>query len=507
MIDIKQTIYSFNRDEEEKQFELVAKKNSLPYVDLMGYPILLDVLKIIPQETAEKEKVVAYLRAGNDVKIATSNPTNQNLQSILLKIEKAIDARFTLAVCSNSSLNYALSLYNQVPESTSSEKIEVTGISKEKFAQDIKNLVELKDKIKNVPTTELLDVLFTGAIISEASDIHLEPQESNLQVRYRVDGVLQNIATLPLQSYQVLNSRIKYLAGLKLDLRNVPQDGRFDFKASGRAIDVRISTLPAAFGEIIEMRLLPKDKTFITLDQLGFSPEYIKMIREAAKKPQGIVFNTGPTGSGKTTTLYAILAELNKPGVKLITLEDPIEYRLKGVDQSQVEPDKGYTFATGLRSILRQDPDIIMVGEIRDDETATTAIQAAMTGHLVLTTLHTNNAPTAIPRLLDMGVKPYLLGGSINLIIAQRLVRKICVNCHGKGCDICGKTGYKGRIVIAELLVPTKEIEELIQRKATLREFTEAAKKAGMKSMLEDGMDKVKQGITTEEEVLRVTQE
>ncbi|OGD66254.1 hypothetical protein A3F08_02545 [Candidatus Berkelbacteria bacterium RIFCSPHIGHO2_12_FULL_36_9] len=276
---------------------------------------------------------------------------------------------------------------------------------------------------------------------------------------------------------------------------------------SGKQVDVRVSTLPTAYGESVSMRLLLKDSKFIKLDELGFNPEGIKIIREAISKPHGIIFNTGPTGSGKTTTLYAILSELNKPSVKIVTLEDPIEYRIKGVDQSQIEPEAGYTFATGLRSVLRQDPNIIMVGEIRDADTATTAINAAMTGHLVLTTLHTNNAPSSIPRLLDMGVKPYLLGGTINLIIAQRLVRMICQNCHGKGCEVCNQSGFKGRTVVAELLVPTKEIEDLINKGASVREFEEAAKKAGMISMLEDGMKKVAAGITTKEENDRVTRE
>ena len=507
-MDINKTLKYISREEEEKQTILLADKFKLPFINLMDYPILPDVLHIIPQDIAEKEKIVAYIKVGQKVKFATCQPDNKNLSSTINTIAEAADYEISLSVCSQSSYRYAMELYKLFPKTgATKQKVEITEEKKENFKQDIKNLVDLKDKISKVSTTELLDVIFAGAVATESSDIHLEPEEGKMMIRYRIDGVLQNIADLPLTAHKMLVTRIKYLSKLKLDIMNKPQDGRFDAVVAGKQVDVRVSTLPTAYGESISMRLLLKDSKFIKLDELGFSPEGIKLIRDAISKPHGIIFNTGPTGSGKTTTLYAILSELNKPGVKIITLEDPIEYRISGVDQSQIEPDAGYTFATGLRSVLRQDPNIIMVGEIRDADTATTAINAAMTGHLVLTTIHTNNAPSAIPRLLDMGIKPYLLGGTINLIIAQRLVRKLCSNCHGKGCDVCNKTGYKGRTNVAELLVPTKEIEDLISRGSTVREFEEAAKRAGMISMEEDGLRKVKEGITSEEEVRRVTRE
>jgi len=510
MAKIDQILNFFKHTEEEKQYQALAKKYKLPYVYLVGHPIPPNILNLIPPETAREKKLVAYLKSGKIIKVATTDPGSKNLLKTLEDLKKNLGFDFSLSLCSNSSLNYALAMYNQADSQKSlGQATEIVGTEKTTptTATEIKNLADLKDKIQKVPTTQVLEVLFTGALVSEATDIHLEPQEKEAQVRYRIDGILHNIAKLPLNVYQTLNSRIKYLAHLKLDVKDMPQDGEFEITSLGKKIDVRVSTLPAVFGEVIEMRILPKEKKFLSLDQLGFTPEHIKIIRQAIHQPQGIIFNTGPTGSGKTTTLYAILSELNKPGVKIITLEDPIEYHLKGIEQSQIKPEKGYTFITALRSALRQDPDILMIGEIRDSETAATAIQAAMTGHLVLTTFHTNNAPATLPRLLDMGIKPYLLAGSINLIIAQRLVRKICPHCQGKGCLQCHNTGFRGRTLIAELLVPNQEIEDLIQKKASLRDFERTAQKTGMITMMEDGMNKVKQGITTKEEVLRVTKE
>lgn len=502
------TMQMMRHEDEENKAKALAKKNNLGYVELIGYPILYDTLSFIPQEISSKYFIVSYLKVDDKLKIATNNPENPDLKNILNEIKTKTKLNPILMVCSDTSLRYSQALYEKLKkESKTTEKVEVTTKSEEEFSAKIKNLAQMKERISQVPATEVMNILFAGAVIAESSDIHLEPTENNLRVRYRIDGVLQDIINLPKQVEHVVNSRIKYLAKLKLDIKDRPQDGRMDVVAAGVPIDIRVSSIPSAFGETFVMRLLPKNKKFITLEDLGFSPSYIKIVEKAIAKPTGIIFNTGPTGSGKTTTNYAILDKVNKPDVKIITLEDPIEYKIEGIEQSQVEEEKGYTFASGLRSILRQDPDIIMVGEIRDEETATIAMQAAMTGHLVLTTLHTNDAAVAIPRLMDMGVKPYLLAGAINLIIAQRLVRKIHNVCGGKGCQECNNTGYKGRIAIAELLVPNEKIEKLILQNATISEFEEAARESGMKSMYEDGMEKVKLGLTTKEEVLRVTQE
>lgn len=375
------------------------------------------------------------------------------------------------------------------------------------YASEVKGITDLRETISQVSTTSLLDVVFAGAINTNASDIHIEPIANNCRLRLRIDGVLQDISTLPFESYKKIVSRVKYLAKLKLDVVNLPQDGRFQFAVADEQIDVRVSTLPTAYGELLEMRLLRSKAILLKLDQLGFAAETIAEIKNAATAPNGIIFSVGPTGSGKTTTLYAILNHLNKSNVKIITLEDPIEYKIAGIDQSQIEPSKGYTFSKGLRAALRQDPDILMVGEVRDAETAQIALHSALTGHLVLSSLHVNSASAALPTLIEMGVPTYLLAGCINLIVAQRLVRKFCQKCGGKGCEICHLTGYLGRTAISEVLQSSAKIEELIARKSSLREFEQAARLQGMKTMLEDGMDKVKAGITSEEEVRRVTRD
>lgn len=508
MSTIDTTLQMMKRKEEEDEAKAVAKKYNLGYVSLVGYPILFDILTKISQEDSQKYSLVSYLKTEGKLKAATAHPENSELKQFIENLKKSTKLGIELMVCSPSSLAYGQGLYTALKkEIKTQERVEIKTSREKDFAKEIKNLADLKEKISQVPTTQLLEILFAGAVLAEASDIHLEPEENNLRLRYRIDGVLHDVIKLPKEAEHVLTSRIKYLAKLKLDVADQPQDGRFDVVAAGISIDIRTSVIPSAFGETIVLRLLPKDKKFLTLEKLGFREEYIKIIRQAAAKPNGIIFNTGPTGSGKTTTDYAILSELNKPGIKIITLEDPIEYKIEGIDQSQIEPERGYTFAAGLRSALRQDPDIIMVGEVRDGETATIATQSAMTGHLVLTTLHTNNAPGAIPRLLDMGVKPYLLAGTINLIIAQRLVRKIHQECKGRGCAICNNSGYKGRTTISELLVPNKRIEGLIERKASLAEFMDVAREIGMRTMREDGLEKVRQGITTKEEIDRVTQD
>lgn len=508
MSTIDKQLDSFQKKQAEDYVKSWAEKNKTAYIDLVNYPIVYDVLQTISKETAVKSRVIPYLKVGKKIKIATDQPRDKSLLSLLQDLKSATGFDYEMAVCSKHSLQYGLKLYDLY--ATRPRPAGLSQIKTDKgrdFSKEIASLMDLKEKISQVPATNLLEVLFSGALVAEASDIHLEPTEKDLRVRYRIDGVLQDVARLPLASHHVLASRIKYLAQLKLDIISQPQDGRFGTTTDGGPLDVRVSTLPTAFGETIEMRLLPRNKKFLSLSELGFNQNQLKLIQDSVKKPHGIIFNTGPTGSGKTTTLYAILSELNKPGVKIVTLEDPIEYRILGVDQSQVEPEAGYTFASGLRAVLRQDPDIIMVGEIRDKGTAEIAMHAAMTGHLVLTTLHTNGAAAAIPRLLDMGVPDYLLAGTINLIIAQRLVRKTCRNCLGRGCDVCNSTGYRGRVVITELLTINKEIEELIKQKGTVSQFEEAAKRAGMITMEQDGLTKAQAGLTTKEEINRVTQD
>lgn len=506
MADIDLTLQQFAREDEERQAKETAERLHLPYVNLVNFPVEPDILAIISNEQAQKFGVVAYLRMGDAVKVATNRP-GEEIDKFIKELTVATNNKFVISYCSQTSLRYGLALYQTLlVQSTPEEKVEVTQENQKAFEQEIKTFSDLKEKISKVSTTELLDVIFAGAVKNNASDIHFEPGETDFRIRYRIDGVLQDVATLPQSAFHLVLSRIKYLAKLKLDVNN-PQDGRFEVTVLDQPMDIRVSALPTTYGQAVVMRLLPKRKEFITLEALGFNQSAIAVIKEASSKPQGIIINTGPTGSGKTTTLYAILNTLNQPGKKIITLENPIEYRVKDIEQIQIDVENKTGFLDALKASLRQDPDILMVGEIRDAEAANTALQAAMTGHLVLTTLHTNNAPSALARLMEMGIAPYLLAGSINLIIGQRLVRKLCTVCKGKGCETCNSTGFKGRVAIVEVLVPSKEIEQLITRQAPLREFEEIAHKLGMKTMYEDGLEKVAAGITTKEEVERVTKE
>lgn len=495
------------RADEEAETKAGAKMLGLPYVSLVGLPIEPDVLTILPKDGATANRVVAFGRKGNEVSVASDVPKAKALQPFLKEMTAATKMNFHLAYCSKTSLEYALALYKVLaPEAPKEQKVEVTAEKEESFEKTIESFEDLKEKITQVPTTDLLDLIFAGAVKNEASDIHLEPQENKVRIRYRIDGVLQDVADLAPESYHPLAARIKYLAKLKLDVTH-PQDGRFTITVGQDEIDIRVASLPSNYGEAFVMRLLTKGAAFTTLENLGFRPDALALIEEAISLPQGVILNTGPTGSGKTTTLYAILQKLNQPEKKIITMENPIEFRVDGIEQIQVDTENKTAFLDILKGSLRQDPDVMMIGEIRDAETANIALQAAMTGHLVLSTLHTNNAPSAFARLADLGVPAYLMAGTINLIIGQRLVRKICQDCQGQGCDACRKTGYRGRVALVEVLKPTREIEELIQKKAPLRDFEETAKKLGMKTMHEDGLEKVAAGITTKEEVERVTKE
>lgn len=506
MPDIDLTLQHMAREDEERHAKEAAKKLGLPYINLVNYPFAPDVMAIIPEDQAYQNSVVAYLKAEKKVRVASNDPKNPNLKALLDKIAAATKSEMLVSYCSNTSIRYGLQLYRILVPKVKEEKIKVSETNKETFEEEIETLEGLKEKITKVSTTELLDVIFAGAIKLEATDIHLEPEEKNFRIRYRIDGVLSEIAELPMAIFHSVLSRIKYMSKLKLDITH-PQDGRMEIKVLDTDVDIRVATLPTSYGEAIGLRLLPKDKKFLKLENLGFNPEAIKLIEDAIAKPQGMILNTGPTGSGKTTTLYAILQQLNQVGKKIITLEDPIEYRIAGIEQVQIDIENHVGFLDALKGTMRQDPDILMVGEIRDKETANIALQAAMTGHLVLSTLHTNNAPSSLARLVDMGIEPYLLAGSINLIIAQRLVRAIHQDCGGKGCKVCRNTGFKGRIAILEVLLPGIEIEKLIRDKAPLRIFEQTAQQLGMKTMYEDGMDKVAQGLTTKEEVERVAKE
>ncbi len=399
------------------------------------------------------------------------------------------------------------------------------------FREDEEDIGHLKDMASEAPVIRLVNLLITRAVESRASDIHMEPFEDEVRVRYRIDGVLHDVESIPKKLQAAIVSRVKIMSKLNIAERRLPQDGRIKLKIGDREIDIRVSTIPILHGESVVMRILQKEGIVIDLNQLGFSERTLNEFNALIKKTNGIILVTGPTGSGKTTTLYAALEKINFPDRKIITVEDPVEYQLKGVNQIQVKPQIGLNFANTLRHIVRQDPDIIMIGEIRDLETAEIAIQSALTGHLVFSTLHTNDAPSAVTRLLDMGVENYLLSSTVRGILAQRLVRIICPSCKqedmsvdreelyrlgierefsvykGMGCERCANTGYYGRTGIFELLTVNDEIRKMILKGADANELREVARRNGMKSLLEDGIDKVKKGLTTVSEVLRVTQE
>lgn len=409
-------------------------------------------------------------------------------------------------------------------------------LEEEKGMPEAMELEEIEEKdilamAAEAPIIKLVNHIFVQAVKRGASDIHIEPYEKEVRIRYRIDGIMYPAFTPPKRLQGALASRIKIMANLNIAEKRIPQDGRIQIKVADKAIDIRVSVLPVTFGERIVMRLLDKTKTFVTLDRLGFSTRDYEVIKRSIMKPNGIIMVSGPTGSGKTSTLYSILSELNTPEVNIVTVEDPVEYQMAGVAQVQVREKIGLTFAAALRSILRQDPDIIMIGETRDQETAQIAIQAALTGHLVLTTIHTNNAPATITRLIDMGIEPFLIASSVVAILAQRLVRRLCEKCKqpyhpapellrsiglspekaknitfykAVGCEDCNNTGYKGRLAVFEIMEMTNEIARLTVEKADMSVIRKQAIVDGMTSLIQDGISKIEKGLTTIEEVVRV---
>ncbi len=527
--------------DENHTFEKIAKERyHIPFIDLANETIRKDILQLIPEPIAQSHSVIAFNKKGGKLKVATLDPTD--LQTFTF-IEKKVEMPLELYYTTPSSIENVLKQYHQ------SLRAEFEKITKKETAGEQE---KLKEMAEDLPIIRVVDTLLEYAIFEGASDIHIEPEEKELRIRYRIDGLLREVMTLPKKVHAGLVARIKILSNLKLDEHRLPQDGRFKIETDDYKISFRVSVIPVFDGEKIVMRLLNESGRILTLEQLGFQGGPLEKIKNNISKPHGMVLVTGPTGSGKTTTLYTILNLLNKPGVNITTVEDPIEYRMPRVNQSQVNPKIGYTFASGLRAFLRQDPDIIMVGEIRDKETAEIAVNAAMTGHLVLATLHTNDAATAMPRLQDMKIASFLIASTVNVIIAQRLVRKVCTNCitkfkldketikelkdqfdtdeilkifkenkllkagekdwtnihfyKGKGCNQCND-GYKGRMGIYEVLEVTPEISELVVKKASAEAIVNKAKEQGMHTMLMDGMIKAKNGITTIEEILRVTKE
>lgn len=536
-----------------KEKEREAKDNAdnfgMSYYDLKGFPINSEALSIIPEKDAAELKAICFFLGASDARVATTNPDNPKLKELIAKISKDYHVNTVLYFVSQASFDFAFKLYETLPKIRKMVGgVEITEEEIKKYSKEISTFKDLDKKLAEVTITDMLTLIIAAAIKARSSDIHVEAEEKGIKIRFRIDGLLNDVAELSPKIWPQVISRIKLIARLKINVADRPQDGRFTIYLNNEKIDVRVSALPTAYGESVVMRLLMSSTVGVTFDNLGLRGRAYEVLKNEILKPNGMIVTTGPTGSGKTTSLYAILNKLNNPETKIITVEDPVEYKLQGINQSQIDSSRGYTFANGLRSILRQDPDVIMVGEIRDLETAEIAINAALTGHLVLSTIHTNDAAGTIPRFLSMQVKPYLLAPSLNAMIGQRLLRRVCEKCKvpaeidektmarvhqilseipeksgekkseedikkvkffkGAGCDECQGLGYKGRIGIYEIMAMTKEIEKLIlSGQVSEYDMRTLSMKNGMVTMIQDGLLKACDGITTVDEVFRVAKD
>lgn len=541
---LQQKIQQITIKEKEQETEKKADAVGLPYLNLVGFGAGPDALSTILKEQSKQLKTICFFNDGKEIRLGTVDQT-EAVKNLEAELKEKHHANVATYLISQNSFDYGFKLYDALPEIRKFIKgIEITEEEIKKYEAEIKTFRDLNEKLKKASITELVTLIIAGAIKSRASDIHIEAEEKDIKVRYRIDGVLNDVAIIDKETWPKIDSRIKQLAKLKINVSNRPQDGRFAIYLKDDRVDVRVSALPTGFGESIVIRLLMSSSVGLSFEDLGLRGRSFKILEREIKRPNGMIITTGPTGSGKTTTLYAILKKLNDPETKIITIEDPIEYELTGVNQSQVSSE--YTFAKGLRSIVRQDPDILMVGEIRDLETAEISIQAALTGHLVLSTIHTNDAFGTIPRFLALGAKPFLLAPALNVAIGQRLVRKVCESCKeetaidaeslervkklltalpeedkteykidldnlkfhkGKGCDVCQGLGYKGRIGIYEIMPIEGEIEDtIIKGNLSEVDIKAIAQKIGVVTMAQDGILKALDGVTTVEEVFRVSE-
>ena len=536
-----QALAKINRDMQEKAARLRAKDSGLEYVDVGAFPINPDILKVIPVEEARNAIAVPFYRSGTTLKLAVYDPTRQETQTLVERIRVA-GYEVQIFIASQDGIFEAAELYksNQLRKPTE-EKSNVIDTSERIYQAELKDFDKLIEQIKLMSAEEGLNALNVAAIKAGASDMHFQPEENDATLRFRIDGVLYSVVAFDKELYERLINQLKYKAKLKLNIKNEPQDGRFYFIVNDKKIDVRVASIPTEYGESIVCRILDTNKNFGSFDRLGFSNHALERLQRAARLSQGMILTTGPTSSGKSTTLYVMLNELNTSERKIITLEDPVEYHMRGITQSQVNEKRGYTFSGGLRSILRHDPDAVMIGEIRDKETAEVATQAALAGHLMLSTLHANNAVDAIPRLITMGVPSFMIAPALSLIIAQRLVRRLCecavekpiteaekkfiedtivglksvpnapemivptVFKQPNGCDKCVKTGYRGVSTIAEALWLEDSMREVILHNGSSAEIYKLAREFGMVTMAEDGVLKVIEGITTLQEIHRVT--
>ena len=531
---------------DESEIEQNAIKAGLTYINLKKFPISLEAIALIPEKTARESNIVCFFYNGEDIKVAVTEAENTTNEEVIKKLEENKHCSVEKFLTSKDSLNEAFKLYERVPKILAAEG--VIAIKQEdinKFS-DVNSFDKIGQEILKANTSEIITMIVASAINTNASDIHVEAEKEKVVFRFRIDGVLYIVASVEHSHWPQIISRLKLLAGLKINVDDRPQDGRITIELGDQTLDIRVSTIPTSYGESVVMRLLKPASIALGFEDLGVTGKAKTDLDKEISKPNGMIMTTGPTGSGKTTTLYSVLKKLNDSETKIITLEDPVEYKLAGISQSQIDHSKNYNFADGLRSILRQDPDVIMVGEIRDLETADVAINAALTGHLVISTIHTNSAAGAVPRMLAMGVKPFLLAPALNAIIGQRLIRRLCPKCKKEteptaelkqkavealkkispkspeklsdeqidkikffgpgGCEACHNLGYKGRVGIYEIMPMTPTLEKLILTgNVSGYDIEQSAIADGMITMLQDGILKASQALTSLDEVFEAT--
>ena len=547
--ELQAKLHLLASEQQERLAEHRANELGLPYVNLSVFPVDAQVLEIVPKTQETKAQAVLFYKQGKDIRLGAVDPEASLVQDLVQKLTAGFGAMPQLYVVSSRGLVSALARYQRdhVEADVPRGEVQVEQEDVSLVQKTLSNLKDLGARITSLPPTEVLNAIVVGAVAVRSSDVHIEPLEGKARLRYRIDGVFQDVTTFDRQGWALMLSRVKVLSKLKLNVKDRPQDGSFVLKVGDDAIyDLRVSVLPGAYGENIVMRILDRKSESVAIADLGMKSRDKFLVEEELKRTNGMILVTGPTGSGKTTTLSSFIREVNRDEIKIITLEDPIEYRLPGVEQTQIDESAGYTFAKGLRSILRQDPDMILVGEMRDAETVEVAVHASLTGHLVFSTLHTNNAAGAIPRLVDMGVKPFVLAPALNMIIAQRLVRVVCTQCakeyapdaallgrikdamrgvradvfnpavlsdkslvfyEAVGCDACGQTGYKGRKGVFEVFRVDDAMKKLLLKGADTLSIQELALAQGMTTISQDAYLKVIDGTTTIEEVERVSEE
>lgn len=541
----EERLHDLRSREEEQLAEMLSQKYGVEYVDLTSKSIDTDALRLVSEERAKATEIAAFRKINKQLFLGMRAPERADALQEVQNLERLGYAvrRF---IVSRASLEHAWDRYHDISYATETEAgvLTLSNETIQHMLEKVKTLADVQTEIASHSGSKdthrisrVLEIVMAGALSLGASDVHLEPEDSGVRMRYRLDGVLVEACTFDMPTYTLMASRLKLLSGLKLNVKSTAQDGRFSIVVGGKEIEIRTSVLPGAYAETIVMRILDPSTIALPMEQLGFDKYLMDIFKREIAKPNGMILNTGPTGSGKTTTLYAFLRAVHNPGIKVVTIEDPIEYHLPGIVQTQVSKD--YTFAQGLRSTLRQDPDVIMVGEIRDAEVASTAVQASLTGHLVFSTLHTNDAAGTFPRLIDMGISADILGAALTTAMAQRLVRRLCPACREatpisgeakkilepllknmphpedipanretmwlpKGCEKCGGIGYKGRVAVVEVILMDKEIEACVRTSSSERDIWHAAKHQQVRRMAQDGAVKVLQGVTSLDELGRV---